>query len=299
MKPGYIISAYRRPDLLFRLVESLGANPISIHVDKKSEIFDEVESRLGSLPNVELLPRHVCYWGLFGHVQASIEGMKWFAKTSCDYAVLLTGQCYPLKSNDNIKKELKLLNGKSVIENEKFPRLEWAHDDGGYKRLDRFYFSIDQPYYKKISSFDLITKEVGRNELLRRVRGIRLWNRRLPLGLHPYGGSGYWCLSRACVEYILCYIKCHPEIVRFFSSTFIPDEMFFQTILANSPLKSQLINSPIHYMDWSQKRANPAILDVSSISSAIASGALFGRKFEDISVLDRVDRLINGETLNL
>jgi Core-2/I-Branching enzyme len=297
MKPGYIISAYKRPDLLIRLVKSLGSSPISIHIDKKSQIFYEINRRLGSLSNVTLLPRHVCYWGLFGHVQASIEGMKWFSKTSCDYAILLTGQCYPLISNDDIENELVLLGGKSLMETEKFPRPGWAHDNGGYKRVDRFYFSIDQPFYKKISCFDLISREVGRNELLRRVRGIRLWNRRPPLGLHLYGGSGYWCLSKECVDYVLEYIRFHPKIVRFFSSTFVPDEMFFQTILANSHLKNQLISSPVHYMDWSQKKANPAVLDEHSLSAAIASGAWFARKFEDVDVLDQLDRSITNKTL--
>lgn len=196
MKPGYIISAYKRPDLLIRLVETLGTSPVAIHVDKKSDIFDHLKIKIGSRSNVTLLPRHVCYWGLFGHVAASIEGMKWFSDTSCDYAILLTGQCYPLKSNNHIEMELASLNGRSVIEIGKFPRAKWQNDDGGFKRLNRFFFSIDHPLYKKLRFFDFISNEVGPDEVVRRVRSVRLWNRGPPQGLHPYGGSGYWCLSK-------------------------------------------------------------------------------------------------------
>ena len=291
MKPAYIISAYKRPDLLLRLVESLNPNPIAIHVDKKSGIFEDLKERLRSHPNVSLLPRHICYWGLFGHVQASLEGMKWFVGTSCDYAILLTGQCYPLKSNDDIEVALAGLQGKSVIETEKFPRAEWGNDYGGFKRLDRFYFSVDHPLYKKIRPLDVISKEVGPDEVLRQVRSIRFWRRKPPLRLYPHGGSGYWCLSRKCVEYVLGYIAAHPEVTRFFSTTFVPDEMFFQTILANSPLEKELVSAPIHYMDWSLKKSNPSVLGKAEIPAAMASGAWFGRKFEEIEALDQIDQL--------
>ena len=291
MKPAYIVSAYKRPDLLIRLVESLGTSPIGIHIDKKSDIFNFLKIKLESFPNVTFLPRHVCYWGLFGHVAASIEGMKWFSTTSCDYAILLTGQCYPLKSNKDIEIELAGLNGRSVIESEKFPKAEWNNDDGGFKRINKFYFSCDHPLYKKLRLFDVISNEVGTDEVLRRVRNVRLWNRQPPQQLFPYGGSGYWCLSKKCVDYVLGYINSHPEVVRFFSTTFVPDEMFFQTILSNSPLKNELINSKIHYMDWSLQKSNPAVLGEADIVAAVESGAWFARKFEDIEVLDKIDIL--------
>lgn len=271
-----------------RLVKSLGANPIAIHVDKKSNISDFLE--LGTLPNVTFLPRYTCYWGLFGHVLASLEGMKWFLNTSCDYAILLTGQCYPLKNNDEIENLLSNLKGKSVIEFEKFPKRGWEHSDGGYKRLDRFYFSINHPFYKKIRWLDFFSVELARSEVLSQVRWIKILRRSVPFGLHPYGGSGYWCLSRNCVDYVIHYIQKYPKILRFFATTFVPDEMFFQTILANSPLKDELINSAIHHMDWSLNQPHPAVLGVSQIDAASSSGAWFARKFEDVAVVDEIER---------
>lgn len=291
MKPAYIISAYKRPDLLIRLVESLSPNPVSIHVDKKSVIFDSLAQHLASRSNVTFLPRHTCYWGMFGHVQASLEGMRWFTGIKADYAILLTGQCYPLKSNHDIEVALDALQGKSVIETKKFPVADWENDRGGYKRLDRFYFSANDPLYRKLRPFDVISRELGPDAALAQVRHVRLWKRKPPLGLHPYGGSGYWCLSRRCVEYILGYLRLHPEVERFFSTTFIPDEMFFQTVLANSPCQKELINSTIHYMDWSEGKSHPAVLGRVQVAAAIASGAWFARKFEDIDTLDHIDRL--------
>ena len=288
MQPAYIISAYKRPDLLIRLVNSLRGNKIAIHVDRKSKIFDIVNAEIGSIPDVTFLPRHVCYWGLFGHVKASLEGISWFRQTSCDYAILLTGQCYPVKPQHEIAKDLNDLKGRSIIEMSSFPRAEWLQDDGGYNRLDRFYFNAENQSGNRFNPLNRLNFRVGSHGRLRR---IKIWTRKPPLNLHPYGGSGYWCLSRNCIDYVLNFINSNPEVVRFFSTTFVPDEMFFQTILANSSCKAELINSTIHYTDWSNGGANPAVLSTDMIQTAVASGAWFARKFEDVNVLDAIDEL--------
>jgi hypothetical protein len=274
MRPAFIISAYQRPDLLARLAEALRPHPVAIHIDKKSAIGPDVERRLGARPDVAFLPRHICHWGLFGHVEASLEGLKWFLGTSCDYAILLTGQCYPLKSMSDIIQDLADLDGRSIVNHTAFPRPEWLqHDEGGYRRLESFYVKLP---------------------LLRTPKRIRLWDRHVPGGLHPYGGSSYWCMSRACADHVVRTVHRNPELVRFFRRTLIPDEMFFQTVLANSTHRDELIDAPIHYFEFSSGGRNPAILRDKSLAAAMASGAWFARKFDDPAVLDRVDRLREG-----
>jgi hypothetical protein len=117
---------------------------------------------------------------------------------------------------------------------------------------------------------------------------IPFLSRKLPLRLHPYGGSSYWCLSRECSNYILDFVDSHPEVVRFFENTFIPCEMFFQTILANSVLRSKLVDAEIHYLEWEWSGSSPNTLQNSE--KALASGKWFARKFESQDVLDEIDR---------
>lgn len=272
MQIAYIISAYKRPDLLFRLVDALGDAPIAIHVDRKSDIGSDVERRARDLANVTLLPRHVCHWGLFGHVEASLEGLQWFVGTPADYAVLLTGQCYPIKPAPVIEAAIEDLGGRSMIEISAFPKAEWMQwDNGGYKRLDRFYLKWPRRMFPK---------------------AIKLWQRRPPYGLHPYGGSGYWCLSRQAVEYIVGYIATHPRLTRFFKTVFCPDEIFFQTMLGNSPLRDRLVSKLMHYTDWSKGGSSPAVLGIPDLPVVLASDAWFARKFENVGVLDAIDAVL-------
>jgi hypothetical protein len=73
----------------------------------------------------------------------------------------------------------------------------------------------------------------------------------------------------------------------------MPDELFFQTIMLSTPLADSVENEFLHYMDWSDGSAHPAILRVADLPKLKASGMLFARKFDasvDSEILDLLDR---------
>jgi hypothetical protein len=245
------------------LIGALDGRPCAIHIDAKSDIYEEVAAKLGHAKNVTFLPRHNCYWGGFGHVRASLKGLHWFRQLDCDHAILLTGQCYPLQSIEKIERDLAGLHDKSIIQHFPLPHSEWRY--GGLDRIDRYFFNIP---------------------LLSRRSSIKFWQRKMPYSLTPFGGGGYWCMSRKHVDYILEYEHTHPRL-NFFESTLIPDELYFQTILCNSEYKNELIKDQIHYIEWEDDSPNPNILR--EATAALSSGKWFARKFEDASVLDVID----------
>ena len=44
-------------------------------------------------------------------------------------------------------------------------------------------------------------------------------------------GSQWWCLRRRTIEWVLDFCRTRPDVMRFFRTTWIPDETFFQTIV--------------------------------------------------------------------
>jgi hypothetical protein len=74
--------------------------------------------------------------------------------------------------------------------------------------------------------------------------------RRFLPGLRPYGGSSYWCLSGDAVSFVHHYVRDHPEFASVFRRVFIPDELFFQTILVNSELRNRIVNDDLRYIRW-------------------------------------------------
>ena len=55
--------------------------------------------------------------------------------------------------------------------------------------------------------------------------------RRIPGDIQVQIGSQWWCLRRRTIEWILDFIRKRRDIIRFFRTTWIPDETFFQTLV--------------------------------------------------------------------
>jgi len=111
-----------------------------------------------------------------------------------------------------------------------------------------------------------------------------------------FGGSAYWCLSRECIEYLGKFILENDGFVRFFHHVLIPDEIFFQTVLLNSPLRDTLVNDNMRCINWSGNW-HPDIFRLEDLNHFMKTDGLFARKFdmsEDSMVLDKIDQAISS-----
>jgi len=212
MRIAYVILAHQLPEQLVRLVCALDAPGARflIHINRRSDDAVQRAARLGlaERANVVFLRRHKLYWGGFGHVQATLEGLDelYRSETDFDYVVLLTGQDYPIKPVAEIETTLARSDGRSFMAVDRLP-------GGWVDGMDR----IRYRHWRKIG----------------RPRGWHLRlpiARRFPLGLEPWGGSSYWWLSRAAADHVRAFRAEHPSYTRFFRHVDVPDEIFFHTI---------------------------------------------------------------------
>lgn len=296
MNVAYIISAYKLPELLVRLVRRLDApgTLTFIHVDAKTHdsVYQAMAAPLAGRPNVHFLPRYPCYWGDLGHVRATLEGLHALVASGqpFDYVVLLTGQDYPLRSNAEIGSTLRDAAGQVFMHWMPIPNEHWT--DGGAYRIENWHFRVGR---KSLSlpgtPFQHAVVNAGWS-LAARILPLR---RTFPAGLTPYGGSSYWMMPADCARYVDAYARCNPDFVRFFKYVHIPDEIFFHTIVLNSPFRGRVVADDLRYVDWGQGGDNPAILGTADFERLMQSRALFARKFDpevDTAVLDRIDRTL-------
>ena len=236
------------------------------------------------------MKRHICHWGDFGHVEATLKGIReiYRRNVSCDYVILLTGQDYPIKTNGEIERYLSRHAGYSFMEyeplDEDSPR--WATDRFRYWHYRIGGKEIRFPKDSTGGKFFPVWKAI--NALLPARRPFLR-------GLKPYLGSGYWCLSGEATRFVYDYVNQRPDFANFFRSVHIPDELFFQTLLLNSQLKDKIINDHLRYIDWSVHRPGraPHILGVEDFECLRASEKLFARKFDpeaDGQILDLIDK---------
>jgi hypothetical protein len=281
---AFIISAYQLAAPVIRLVRRLHSphHGFFIHYDLRSSDaeFARIARELGGLPNVTLLQRHKCYWGDFGHVRASLKAINEIAKQGFkyDYAILLTAQDYPIKSDASIQKCLAAAAGKSFIEATAWPIPNW--DKGrGIERIEHFHWHLPFPRWARSLGWP-----PGRQHIAIPTK------RSIPNGLHPYFGSSYWYLHRSCLQVIHEYLPSHPEYESFFQRALIPDECFFQTLLMNSKVASSVITRTLTYVVW--RPPSPGILTIEDLPGLQQSDCLMARKFDpavDGRILDLLD----------
>jgi len=272
MTIAYIVSAYKNPAHLSRRVHRLHTGPETrfvIHVDRKTgpRVHEAMREGLSDLDGVTFLPRHACHWGGFGHVRASLKGIREVLRRGRepDYVILLSGQDYPIKPNAYIRDFLERGDGRSFFLHFPLPTDNWAH--GGLNRFRHWHWRY------------------------RRLHVSVPLARTLPAGLRPWGGSAYWIVSRTALRTIAEFVETNPGYVRFFRHVDIPDELFFQTILLNSAEAERCIDFRLHHTEWSRVPA-PAILTKDDYPHLVESTCLFARKFDpavDVEILDLID----------
>jgi len=291
LKIAYIILAHKNVPQIRLLLEALQGENVSfyLHLDRLAgkKIYQEAKTELAGINNLIFLKRYATNWGGFGLVRATLEAIHLICQHGeFDYVILLSGQDFPIKPKKHLVAFLEQNYGNSFMEYFQFPHPLWK-DNGGCDRIDRWFLSL--PLKKT-----WISTKIRRG--LNRILNWLIPNRKFPAGFTPYGGAQWWCLHKECVQYIDGFVKTQKSFVRFFTTVRIPDEIFFQTILMNSPLANKIVNRKLTYVDWNAS-PGPKILDLMDMDKLVQSGAFFGRKFDQCksSILMNLAReSING-----
>lgn len=297
MKIVYVILAHKLPDQVLRLVTKLNTsnNFFLVHVDKKTDAktYGRMRTSLTQYPNVRFLRRYVCWWGDSGVLDASLEGIREIvnSRIPCDYLILLSGQDYPIKSNDQIRDTLQQCRGQSFMEYFALPDEHWRDENGGLNRIAYWHFNWRGHRVALRRNGRVLT-------LISALLGSSLAatlpvDRRIPGNLQPFGGSALWCISRECVELVYTFVKHNQAFLKFFKNVLSPEEIFYQTVLLNSRLKSSIVNDDLHHIVWrSASSLHPTILAKRDLADIMTSGKLFARKFDvtvDETILDLID----------
>lgn len=281
MRIAYILPVHRSPDQVARLIRRL-ATPNArfvVHVDRRAapSVVAAIASGTEGAP-VAFVERHRCYWGGFGMVRAALKGIRHLVAQDeeFDYAVLLSGQDYPLRSAAAIEQFLAGADGLSFMDAFPLPRADGWGPRGGLNRVEDWHL------------------------IRRKALHLRLPRARtLPTGLRPYGGGAWWSFARPVAEHVDRYVRENPAAIAFFEHVLHPSEVFFQSVVMSSTLADTVVPDSLRYIRWKGQAANPVTLGVADLEDMIDSGMLFARKFDpalDSTVLDRLDELVTAVT---
>lgn len=312
MKIVYLILAHRYPEQLVRLVNSRNTENTSffIHINKMidGETYNKFVKGLSHLKNVHFIKRNVIYVFDFGHTEASIQGIKEIIESQIDfdYLILSTGQDYSIKSNHYIENYFRENAGKiflDYMDNEVITDGLWptrSADNINYWHVRLWKLRFVFPGSLNLSSHN---RYCNSEETWYKILSF-LWDgvvplfpfkRKFPEGFTPYRGSAYWCFPKDCVDYIYNFLNTNQgkEFANYFKYVDGPDEMFFQTLILNSPLKDRVVNDNLFFIDFENPNpTRPRVFEKCDFERLANSPKLFGRKFDatrDAEILDLLD----------
>lgn len=270
-----LITAYKNIQHLEEIASFFGNDyNIYIHIDKKSTIdLHQIES-LSSKKNVKYISRqYKINWGGFNHLLAILDiTRKAYLDKENKYFHLITGHDFPIKPLSDFDRFYRQNSDRDFLEYHSLPYDAWP--ENGLDRLSRYnlYDLIDGRTGWK----EIVIKRISKIQKLLHIR--RRFPKNFPM---QYGGSTYWSLKRESMKYIFAYMENNPWYLKRFKYTFCAEEIFFQTILINSPLKENIVNNNMRFIVWENRNGNfPANLDMSDYDLIKHSDALFARKFE-------------------
>jgi hypothetical protein len=276
MRVAYLILGHTAPQQILRAIDRLRAPGalFVVHIDARAD--EAVHEALRGRSDVHLALRARCYWGTYGIVQATLNCVETLLalRQPFDYAVLLSGQDYPIKSPAAIAAFLEAHSGTEFIE--AFPLDQpnrWTAQGGPFQAMARVH---QYTFTLRSKTFHLKLP------------------RRFYRGWQPHGGSQWWALSRPALEWVAEYLRAHPALARYYRRTFIPDESMLQTMLASSPFASRLSAQALHYIDWERPNPKyPRTLNDEDFDRVKAAPELFARKLNEVqsaSLLTRIDQ---------
>lgn len=282
MKHAVLITAHRSPALLTEVIDAMATSRthVFVHIDSNASFTPgDLMPTLAAPERVTMLePRSAVHWRGYSYLSVVLRLLRTAKGTApFDFYHLLTGQCYPTKKPDEILDAFEADPDRESIECFQLPTDRWMR--GGLNRMQFFHLYDQFDARKRMFDIPLNQGIVYGVAGVQRLLGIR---RELPGDFETYhGGSVFWSLTGTCVDYVLGYLEQHPDIEHGFENTYCPEEILFQTVIANSPLADRISGTSLRYIDWTYRNGSiPSNLDESDFEKIVDSGALFARKVD-------------------
>lgn len=263
MRICYLLLCHKNEDQVCSLINQLSNSDCDfcVHVDKKIDRF-----KLPEKDNVFVVSdekRIDVSWGGMSVVIATLVLIDLALEHGpYDYIALLSGQDYPIKSNEYINSYLEANYGSNFIDVN-------TQDDIGYRKMKK---RVDLYYPAFMRKRTILSRVLKKLYVL--CCPIR---RKVPLAFSY--GSQWWILTQNCVAWIREYIDKHPDLIDFFKNSLVPDESFFQMLFLESPY-SKTQHEFQTYLEWDYSGNHPRVLKEIDVPMLLKRHELFARKFD-------------------
>lgn len=216
---AYFIMVHHKPEVFKNMFQKIYTRDqfYLIHIDKKAkpDFIEEIQIYIVQFPNVYILDSMNIVSGGFNMVQAELNAMEFLLNVSkeWDYFINLSGEDYPLKSQNIIRKFLTINKGRNYL----------------------FYY--DQKFYRP----DTLQRIQNHFTELAYMISSFIYKRSFMKNVIPYIGGKWFIFTRETCLF-LTNNKTVMDFEDYYLHTFLPAESFFQTVLMNTSFSDIIIN---------------------------------------------------------
>ena len=267
---AFILLCHNDPDAIIRQAQMLTAvgDYMSIHFDARAdpEAYRQIRTALADNPNVTFARKRIkCGWGEWSLVQASLYAIEAAAEAfpRATHFYMLSGDCMVIKSaafahefldNDDV----------DYIESFDFYESDWIKTGIKEDRLVYRHFFNERAHKRWFYASYNLQKKLG-------------LARKIPADLQIQIGSQWWCLRRRTIEWILDFTRKRRDVMRFFSTTWIPDETFFQTLVRHLVPENEIHTKTLTFLMFTDYGI-PVTFYNDHYDLLLSQDALFARK---------------------
>ena len=224
-------------------------------------------------------------WGEWSVVQATLNCLRCIedAGWEPDYVYLVSGTDYPTRPSDHLLEFLDRNRGDEFIETIPSDAEQWVKT-GPQRERYLYHWPFNWREDKlKTELFYTVQKWLG---------AVRPF----PAGLVPFMGSQWWVLTWDTLRRILDLSR-GPELVRFFRTTLVPDELFFQTLVRHIADPVRIIDCPLTLYQFSDY-GYPVVYEADHYEYLSRQNFFFARKIgmHRSCLRDQLDRNWSGAT---
>lgn len=232
---SYLILCHDSPDRIVRLVTRILSDDetgqVVIHFDKNSSRakFNELKTRLYDASRCHIVEQRVkCGWGQWSLVEATFLLICEALNNKTTHYYLVSENCYPVKPIESLKKFLYNHKNNDFIECED---ASWVTDGVSEGRYQYLYF-FNKKKYPRLHRWGY------------KMQSRLLKKRKTPKGLAIRFGSQWWCLTNRTLNKI---VDSHYAYRGFFVYTWIPDEMYIQSLIWKLSRKTVISKTLTYY----------------------------------------------------
>jgi hypothetical protein len=234
VKIAFALVAHGNPALVERLVRTLisEGHLVAVHYDLKSPQtdYEHLVQSFAGCESVRFANRARVGWGQWSIIAATLNCLDEIetAGWNPDYVYYASGMDYPVRSSAELVAFLTRHQGMEFIQSVPADQVHWVKTGPQQERYQyRWHFNWREQHRRCQFSFALQQKFGLKRKFVR--------------GMTPYIGSQWWVLSWETLKNVMALGR-QKDIQRFFRTTLVPDELFFQTLVRHLVPEARIVS---------------------------------------------------------